>query len=242
MATNSEMNGANWVEEKIASLREEAEWQPDVHAALQRFLEKRQGGGAVWRRWAFVASMAAVACLFTMALPSPQVLAHRCIECSVAVWQTLAGGTGEQTAMKPAGEREVAPDFALKDANGKEVRLSELKGKVVLVNFWATWCEGCQVEIPWFIEFAKKYEGDGLVVVGVSMDDDGWKSVKPWMEEKKVNYTVVIGDQALGKKYGLESMPLTALVGRDGKVADTHAGIVDKEETEKKIRELLGKS
>ncbi len=135
--------------------------------------------------------------------------------------------------------RSLAPDFNLKDANGKEIKLADLKGKVVLVNFWATWCEGCQVEIPWFIEFQKEYADRGLVVVGISMDEDGWKSVKPWIKEKKVNYPIVIGNEGLGKQYGLVGMPLTALVDREGRIADLHQGIVDKTATQQKIRDLL---
>jgi len=139
-------------------------------------------------------------------------------------------------------ERSLAPAFNLKDANGKDIKLADLKGKVVLVNFWATWCEGCQVEIPWFVEFQKEYAGRGLVVVGISMDDDGWKSVKPWIEEKKVNYPIVIGNEGLGKQYGLLGMPLTALVDREGRIADLHQGIVDKTATQQKIRDLLQES
>ena len=134
--------------------------------------------------------------------------------------------------------RSPAPNFNLKDASGKDVKLADLKGKVVLVNFWATWCEGCQVEIPWFVEFQKEYADRGLVVVGIAMDDD-WKSVKPWIEEKKVNYPIVIGNQGLGKQYGLIGMPLTALVDREGRIADVHNGIVDKTATEQRIRDLL---
>jgi peroxiredoxin len=135
--------------------------------------------------------------------------------------------------------RSPAPNFNLKDASGKDVKLADLKGKVVLVNFWATWCEGCQVEIPWFVEFQKEYASRGLVVVGISMDDDGWKSVKPWIKEKDVNYAIVIGNEGLGKQYGLVGMPLTALVDREGRIADVHNGIVDKTATEKRIRDLL---
>jgi peroxiredoxin len=135
--------------------------------------------------------------------------------------------------------RSPAPNFNLKDASGKDVKLADLKGKVVLVNFWATWCEGCQVEIPWFVVFQKEYASRGLVVVGISMDDDGWKSVKPWIKEKNVNYPIVIGNEGLGKQYGLIGMPLTALVDREGRIADVHNGIVDKAATEQRIRDLL---
>src|SRR5882762_2080244 len=138
--------------------------------------------------------------------------------------------------------RSPAPNFNLKDASGKDVKLADLKGKVVLVNFWATWCEGCQVEIPWFVEFQKQYASKGLVVVGISLDDDGWKSVKPWIGEKKVNYPIVIGNEGLGKQYGLVGMPLTALVDREGRIADVHQGIVEKTATQQKIRGLLQES
>jgi peroxiredoxin len=130
----------------------------------------------------------------------------------------------------------------LKDANGKDVKLTDLKGKVVLVNFWATWCESCQVEIPWLVEFQKEYDARGLVVIGISMDDHGWKSVRPWLKEKKVNYPIVIGKEALGKQYGLDGMPLTALVDREGRIADVHPGLVDKAATQQKIRALLQES
>jgi cytochrome c biogenesis protein CcmG/thiol:disulfide interchange protein DsbE len=174
-----------------------------------------------------------------MALPSPRVLAHRCLECSVAVWQSLAAPTSTQANLKPESARTLAPDFTLRDAAGNELTLSSLKGKVVLLNFWATWCHGCQMEIPWFIEFEKKYGERGLVVVGVSLDSDGWKSVRPWLKEKKVNYPIVIGNANLAKEYGLESMPLTVLIDREGKIADSHSGMVSQSATEQKLGLLL---
>ena len=180
-----------------------------------------------------------ISCLLLAGLPSPKALAHRCLECSMAAWQSLAPPNHVGADLKPEGSRVVAPDFALKDADNMDVKLSDLKGKVVLVNFWATWCEGCQVEIPWFVEFQKKYEAQGLAVIGISMDDHGWKSVKPWIREKKVNYSIVIGNETLGKKYGLYGMPLTVLVDRNGKIADVHSGVVDKLSTQAKIEKLL---
>ncbi|MGB7844505.1 MAG: TlpA disulfide reductase family protein [Candidatus Acidiferrum sp.] len=239
MDKNEATRADGWVEDRLERLNPSDEWQPNVTVALARFRNAQASGSFIRTRWVHAAAAVAAACLCVMLLPSPQVLAHRCLECSIAVWESLAASGPQQTKVKPESERQVAPDFELQDVSGKEVKLSDLKGKVVLVNFWATWCEGCQVEIPWFVEFAKKYEDKGLVVIGVSLDGDGWKSVRPWLKGKKVNYTIVIGNEGLGKKYGLEGMPLTALVGRDGKVADTHAGIVDKEATEGKIRALL---
>lgn len=139
----------------------------------------------------------------------------------------------------PANLRKAAPGFTLSDSTGAPVRLSDYKGKVVLLNFWATWCHGCKLEIPWFMEFERQYKDSGLAVIGVSMDDDGWKSVKPFLEQKKLNYTVVIGNEDLAKQYGLASMPMTVLIDREGKIAALHTGMVDKAACEAEIRKLL---
>jgi peroxiredoxin len=138
-----------------------------------------------------------------------------------------------------ASSRKPAPDFTLDDSSGAAVRMSDYKGKVVLLNFWATWCHGCKLEIPWFIDFQDKYKDSGLAVIGVSMDDDGWKSVKPFLEEKKLNYSVVIGSDDLGKLYGLGSMPMTVLIDRDGRIAASYSGVVDRAKCEREIRTLL---
>jgi cytochrome c biogenesis protein CcmG/thiol:disulfide interchange protein DsbE len=138
-----------------------------------------------------------------------------------------------------AADRQPAPDFSLPGADGTAVRLSRYHGKVVLLDFWATWCHGCKIEIPWYMEFSEKYSKDGLAVVGVSMDDDGWKAVKPFLKEKGMKYPVVIGNDGLAKQYGLTEMPLTLLIDRDGKIAYSHAGVVDKDEFEGQIRALL---
>jgi cytochrome c biogenesis protein CcmG/thiol:disulfide interchange protein DsbE len=153
--------------------------------------------------------------------------------CLVAAATMLHGQSTE------AKSRKAAPEFALKDAQSAPVKLSDYRGKVVLLNFWATWCHGCKLEIPWFMEFEKKYKGGGLEVIGVAMDDDGWKSVKPYAEEKKMNYAVVTGDEDLGKLYGLDSMPMTVLIDREGRIAATYSGMVDREKCESEIRMLL---
>ncbi|HTE90451.1 MAG TPA: TlpA disulfide reductase family protein, partial [Terriglobales bacterium] len=125
------------------------------------------------------------------------------------------------------------------DSKGASVRLSDYKGKVVLLDFWATWCHGCKTEIPWYMEFQNKYKDKGLAVIGVSMDDDGWKSVKPFVEEQKMNYAVVIGNQELAKLYAVDALPVTLLIDRNGKIAVSHAGMVEKDAFEKEIQALL---
>jgi len=145
------------------------------------------------------------------------------------------------TAVTAAEAGKMAPGFSLPDANGAMVDLSGYKGMVVLLNFWATTCGGCKIEIPWFMEFAKRYKGSGLAVIGVALDEDGWKPVMPFVKAKKMNYTVVIGGDDLAKLYGVESMPATFLIGRDGRIVRTDVGrLVDRVECEKEIRKLLG--
>ncbi len=137
-------------------------------------------------------------------------------------------------------DRKPAANFTLADASGAKVALADYKGKVVLLNFWATWCGPCKKEIPWFMEFNKTYKDRGLSVVGVSLDDDGWKSVKPYLAEKKIDYTVVVGNDAVSKSYGdVDSLPTTFIIDRDGRIAFTHTGLVSKDTYEKEIQSLL---
>jgi peroxiredoxin len=231
---------SNWVDERLTALNSSGEWQPNADAGFARLKEMKSAASWVGTRAIVLAAAAAVAiCISVMAYPSPKVFAHRCLECSVAVWHTISPAARVQVNVTPESSRATAPDFILKDVNESDVKLSSQKGKVVLVNFWATWCHGCQLEIPWYVEFQKKFSDQGFVVIGISLDGDGWKSVKPWLKEKKVNYPIVIGTDKLGEKYGLNGMPLTALVDRDGRIADVHSGVVDRAATEQKIQMLL---
>jgi len=142
--------------------------------------------------------------------------------------------------LTPANSRKAAPDFALEDSTGALIKLSSFKGRVVLLDFWATWCTGCKVEIPWYVEFQDKYKKSGLSAIGVSLDDDGWKSVKPFLQEHKINYPIVIGTwDTMGKSFAFDSMPATLLIDRDGKIADLHVGMVDKDAFEGEIKILL---
>jgi len=143
-------------------------------------------------------------------------------------------------SLKPDKERHAAPDFALKDADGKTVRLSDYKGKVVLLDFWATYCGPCRIEIPWFMDFERKHKSQGFSVLGVSMDDDGWDAVKPFITELAINYRVMVGDDSTAEMYGgIEALPTTFLIDRDGKIAAVHVGLTSKGEMENGIEQLL---
>ena len=148
--------------------------------------------------------------------------------------------TAKATAVVPASKRAVAPDFALKDSNGTTVKLSDYRGKVVLLNFWATWCGPCKIEIPWFIEFEQSFKDRGFAVLGVSMDDDGWDAVKPYLQQRKVNYRVLLGTDQVGQLYGgVDSLPTTFVIDREGRKASQHIGLVSKRDYDSEIRELL---
>jgi peroxiredoxin len=134
------------------------------------------------------------------------------------------------------------PAFSLKDAEGQTVHAADYKGKVVLLDFWATWCGPCKIEIPWFIDFQREFKDQGLAVVGVSMDEDGWKVIKPYVQNMKMNYRVLLGDDAVSTAYGgLDSLPTTLLIDRRGKIAAVHVGVSQgKEEFKNEIVRLLG--
>jgi len=141
----------------------------------------------------------------------------------------------------PANAKPAKLNFTLKDFTGKSVTLADYKGKVILLDFWATWCEPCKLEIPWFIEFQKKYGAQGLQVVGVSIDDTLDK-LKPFVSEYKMNYTVLQGldhddmQDAFGPMFGV---PVTVVISRTGKICMKHVGLGSKPNFENAIKSLL---
>jgi len=145
--------------------------------------------------------------------------------------------------IKPLAQRQMAPKFELKDANGATVTPAEYKGKVVLLNFWATWCVPCKAEIPWFQEFDKKFKDRGFAVLGVSLDEEGWNVVKPYVEDRKIAYRMVIGSEEVSTLYGgIDSLPTTFMIDKEGKIAAVHTGLVSKATYQKEIEDLLNGS
>lgn len=139
-----------------------------------------------------------------------------------------------------AKKRGPVLDFALKDSTGKTVKLSDYRGKVVLVNFWATWCGPCKIEIPWFVDFQKRFSQSDFEVLGVSMDEDGWDSVRPYMTAHQFNYPVVIGGDTIDRQFGgVDDLPTSFLVDREGAIAKKHVGLISKSSWEDEITTLL---
>jgi cytochrome c biogenesis protein CcmG/thiol:disulfide interchange protein DsbE len=153
-----------------------------------------------------------------------------------------------RAAIRPPDARKPAPMFSLLDASGKAVRLSDYRGKVVLLNFWATECGGCRLEIPSFLELDQAYRGNGLVVLGVSMDilyedlknaQEGWSRVKPFVQAHRVKYPILMGDDKVTKLYDIQALPLTHLIDAKGRIAATYVGVIDKNNIEANIKILL---
>jgi cytochrome c biogenesis protein CcmG/thiol:disulfide interchange protein DsbE len=167
---------------------------------------------------------------------------------ATALLLTLAGiaTTADQSTLRailyPANERKAAPEFALEDSSGNTIGLKNYRGKVVLLDFWATWCTGCKKEIPWFSEFQRTYGAQGVAVVGVSMDEGGWNVVRPFLAETHVPYRMLLGDDPTAQRYGIQNLPDTFLIDRQGRVAAAYvAGLVDKDDVEANIKALLSK-
>lgn len=166
-----------------------------------------------------------------------------CLALAAALGSVACSSTTTvKAAVKGDKERKAAPDFDLKDADGKTVHLSDYKGKVVLLDFWATWCGPCKVEIPWFMEFEQQFKDKGFAVLGVSMDEDGWTAIKPYIQQLKVNYRIVLGTDQVGEQYGgVDSLPTTFLIDRQGRIASTHVGLSGgKDDFKNDIANLLG--
>jgi len=136
---------------------------------------------------------------------------------------------------------KLAPDFALDSLEGKTLKLSDYRGKAVLLNFWATWCEPCKIEMPWFVDLQKKYGPQGLQVIGVAMDDAPPKDIAEFAQKMGVNYPIVIGKEEVGAQYGgVQYLPSTFYITRDGKILDRVFGLVSRSEIESNIQKALG--
>ena len=139
-------------------------------------------------------------------------------------------------------QQKKAPNFILKMGNGQTYELSKNKGKVTIVNFWATWCGPCRQEIPDFIEVYKKYKEQGVEIVGISLDQGGWDKVNPFVKQNKINYPVVLDDGAVASTFGkIQFIPTTFIIDPNGTIIDEHTGVLTRTQIESKIKPYLKK-
>lgn len=158
-------------------------------------------------------------------------------------------GDGSKTKFVSKSGPPSAPDVTFDQLQGGDLPLASLKGKVVLVNFWATWCEPCQIEIPWMIGFQQKYARQGFTILGVAMDDSGKKVVDPFVHNTQfdvdgtkmtMSYPIMIGNEDIAEKFGgLIGLPTSVLISRDGKVVKRFIGLVNHDQLQTEIEKQL---
>ena len=245
--SSNELDASRWVDDELAALGPNEEWQPDLHRGLTLLREQRVRRKRGGRRWTWVAAGALATCLSLMATPVTRAFAQRCLSACASgtgwVRQFLTAESSSQILsnvyIKPEN-RTLAPDFTLNDSRGSPVRLSQLRGDVVLLNFWATWCGPCKVEIPMFIAFQQEYRDRRFMVLGVALDDEGWSAVRPYANAKKINYPVMVDDNRISDLFGgLKAVPTTLIIDRQGRIAATHIGLCQRREYEGDIRAVL---
>jgi len=134
----------------------------------------------------------------------------------------------------------IAPDFSLESLDGPTMRLSDFRGKAVLLNFWATWCGPCKIEMPWFVELQRQYGPQGFQIVGVAMDDASKQDIAKFAKDMGVNYPILIGKESVGDAYGgVPGLPESFFIGRDGKIVDKIVGLEGKSEIESAIKKAI---
>lgn len=243
MENSNDRQIADWVDERMMHLDSLAEWKPNSAQAFAHLHERVQKGEQTRRGWRWAAATVTIGIVAAMAVPGTRALAERCVgacnEAGSRFWQSLSR-SGSLHPDAVGGQLRLAPDFTLTESSGKPIRLSDYRGKVVLLNFWATWCPPCKAEIPWFVEFQQTYGERNLVVLGVSLDEDGWASVRPFLDRQRVTYPVVIGNEEVSALYGgIESLPTTLIIDQSGRIAATHTGLVEKARYRETIETLL---
>ncbi|WP_221032279.1 TlpA family protein disulfide reductase [Actomonas aquatica] len=151
--------------------------------------------------------------------------------------ESASAATADVAALPDLG---TAPSWTLAKLDGTKLSSADLKGKVVVVDFWATWCPPCREEIPGYVEMQRELEAQGVVIVGVSLDRAGVPVVQKFAQDYEINYPIVMGDQDLTETFGgIEAIPTTFLIDRDGKIRHRKVGSMSREDYEPLVRSLL---
>ncbi len=165
-----------------------------------------------------------------------------------AVFATCAGAATTKAVLKSASARSEAPPFRLANASGRIEQLTDYRGKVVLLNFWATDCGGCRLEIPWLVDIGQAFHKRNVAVIGVSMDisyedlknsTEAWAKVKPFVASHQITYPILMGDNEAIRRYDIQALPVSYLIDTQGRVAATYVGLIDEENIKTNIDRLL---
>src|SRR6267154_2341953 len=250
------VNKLTWLTAKLSFLNVLVLW-------LERVLTSGKGGTTFWllagmagvavvvfaviKRWEKITAMQDNKTFLAIATVIALIIGTYYVDKATRVKVTDPVKSTEQVSVKTAGQP--APEVTFKDLQAKDVTLGQYKGKVVLVNFWATWCDPCYIEIPWLIEMQQKYEAKGFTVVGISMDEEGQSAVAPFLAKERfnvngqrlpMNYPIVIGNDEVADKFGgLLGYPTSFLISRDGKIVKKVQGLISYEELTKAIESQL---
>jgi peroxiredoxin len=260
MDHNNETDVDLWADEHLAALRPDPEWQPDLSRGLARLQDRRRSQRGLRQRYGWAIAALVVTSVPLMAFPVTRAIAQRCVSACVQesskVRQFLVGpGAAPSSTYVKIADRRIAPDFTMTDDSGQRVRLSDFRGKTVLLNFWATWCGPCKVEIPMLKGLQQEFRDSGFTVLGVSLDQEGWDVVKPYTKTADFNYPIMAGPLMAGPVMagpitaggedfaelygGLESVPTTLLIDTSGRIAAIHVGLCRRTEYEADIEAVL---
>jgi peroxiredoxin len=164
------------------------------------------------------------------------------------LFSQIAESQNVHVPLQQANMRRLAPPFDLSESSGKRVTLNAFRGKVLLLNFWATDCGGCRLEIPWIVDLFRIFKGDNVAVVGVSMDvsyeslknaTEGWSRVIPFIRAHRIPYTILMSDKDVETSYDIRALPVTYLIDQKGRIAACYSGLIDERNVSANIRKLL---